>query len=204
MLQFTDHFIPSTNSPKSFPLRLLSIHSLPAYIHSLGLSWLRCRILHLALLIFMWFAWADLASLSRSFFIASFPSSALTVSQSFVLLINFLSLHSVSLSMTQTKMLNNTSLNTDPLGTLLIAGFHNLDVKLLTTTLWVWPVSQSPIHWVVHPSNLCLSKMKTKMLCVVLTVSHTLPLKGWRNIFFPQYHSVLLVAGLSVVPQCKW
>lgn len=47
--------------------------------------------------------------------------------------------------------------NTNPWGTFLVTGFH-MDIKLLTTMLWVLPSSQFLNPWLVHPSDLCLSE----------------------------------------------
>ncbi|KAK4831169.1 hypothetical protein QYF61_015639 [Mycteria americana] len=65
----------STNTPKSFSSGLLSIHSLPSLYLCLGLPRPMCRTLHLALLNFMRFTWSHSSSLSRSLWMASFPSS---------------------------------------------------------------------------------------------------------------------------------
>lgn len=39
------------------------------------------------------------------------------------------------------------------------------DTKPLITTVWVWPSTQFLIHWVLHPSNLHLCSLETRMLC---------------------------------------
>ena len=66
--------LPSTDTLKSFSSGLLSSHSLLNLYLCLGLSWPRCRTLHLAWLNFMRLVWAHLSSLSRSLWIASLPS----------------------------------------------------------------------------------------------------------------------------------
>lgn len=75
---------------------------------------------------------------------------------------NQLKVHSVPLSISLTKMLNNTS----PKSTceMPITGLL-LDIEPLTTTFWVWPFSQFLIHQVVHPPNPHLSSLKTRMSC---------------------------------------
>ena len=110
------------NTPKSFLVGLLSIHSPPSLHLFLVLPWPMCWTLHLALLNFMRFTQAHLSSLSRSLWVASLPSSVSTASHSLVSLANLLRVHSIPLSMSPTKMLNSTSPNTNPWGMALITG----------------------------------------------------------------------------------
>ena len=98
-------------------------------------------------------------SLSRSRWMASLSFSLLTTPYSLVLPANVLRVHSIPLSMSLMKMLNSTGPNNDPSGTPLVTDLH-LDIELLTATLWVRPLTQFLIHWVVHALNLCLSQFR--------------------------------------------
>ena len=79
-----------------------------------------------------------LSSLSRSLWMASLPSSVSATPHSLVSSANLLRVHSVPLSVSPTKTLNSASPNTD---------------------------SQFLTHWMVHPSNPCLSNLETRMSC---------------------------------------
>lgn len=57
---------PSTNSPESFSLGLLSVYSMTSLYLCLGLPRLRCRTFHLAFLRFLRFPWAILKPLNPS------------------------------------------------------------------------------------------------------------------------------------------
>ena len=103
----------STNTPKSFFSGLLSIRSLPSLSLCSGLPRPMGRTLHLALLNFTRFTRAHLLRLSRSLWMASLPSSVSTIPHSLVSLANLLRVHSISLSMSPTKMLNSASPSTD-------------------------------------------------------------------------------------------
>jgi len=72
-----------------------------------------CRTLHLAVLNFMRFAQAHLSSLARSLWMASLLS-VLTAPHSLLSSADLLRMHSVSLSVSPTKMLNNAGHSTDP------------------------------------------------------------------------------------------
>lgn len=108
--------------------------------------------LALGLVIFMRFAQAWLSSLSRSFWRASLPSSALAALLTLVSLANLLRVCSAPLPMLPTKMLNSTSPSINPWRTLFITGLH-LGVKLLIANLWVQPSSQFLIQQVVDSPN---------------------------------------------------
>ncbi|KAK4811770.1 LOW QUALITY PROTEIN: hypothetical protein QYF61_005338 [Mycteria americana] len=100
--------------PQVLSTGLLAIHSSPSLYPRLGLPRLRCMTLPLALLNFMSFARAHLSSLSRSLWMASLPSRVSTTPLSLVSSANLLRVPSVPLSMSPTKMLNNTGASTDP------------------------------------------------------------------------------------------
>lgn len=142
MLSFT-----ITNMPKSFSSGMPSIHSLPSLYLCLGLSWPMCRTLCLALLNFMRFTSAHHSCLSRH----PFPPVCWPRHKACC--------HhqacwgcTLSYSVLLTKMLNSSSTNTSPWGTLLVTGLH-LDIKPLTATPWVQPSSQFLVH-VVRPSSI--------------------------------------------------
>jgi len=83
-----------------------------------------CRTLHWALPNFMRLAWAHFSSLSRSLWMASLPSSVSTAPLSLVSSANLLRVHSIPLSVSPTKMLNNTGPSTNPCGTPLVINLH--------------------------------------------------------------------------------
>lgn len=135
MLQFTDHFIPIHQQPQVFPLR--------AALNPFIVNLYSCSGIILTQM-------QDLASGLVDLYKVCMCHPRKLVK---VLLDKILSLQCTDCTtqlgvtnklpedalnltvMTPTKMPNNTSLNMDPLRTLLIARFHDLDVKLLTTTL---------------------------------------------------------------------
>ena len=137
-----------TSTSKPFFTWLLSVHSLPSLYGCLRLPWPRLSILHLALLNFMRFAWANLSNLSRTLWMASLPSEVLTAPLSWV--------HPQTCwwSMSPVKLLNSTSPNIDPWRTPLITTLHQnihkiktqsqIDAtlsgteKLLLTTVFGW------------------------------------------------------------------
>jgi len=69
----------------------------------------------------------------------------------------------LSLTMSLMKILNNSGPSMDPWGTALVTSIH-LDIKPLTTTLWLRPSNQFLIHQTVHPSNPYLSSLERRML----------------------------------------
>lgn len=119
--------------------------------------------LSLALLNFMRFAPAHLSSLSGLLWMASLPSRVSTVTVSLVSSENWLRVHSIPLSVSPSRMLNNSGPSTNPVRQ------HS---SLLSTQtlkcwlwLWVWPPSQFFISHVAHQSNQWLSNLETRMSC---------------------------------------
>ena len=106
--------LSSINIYKSFTSGLLSSHSLPSLYLCLGLPLPKCRTLHLALLNFMRVTWAQLSRLSRSLWIASLLSYVPVTPLKLVSSANLMRVHSIPLSMSSTKKLNNTSSGTRP------------------------------------------------------------------------------------------
>jgi len=100
-----------------------------------------------------------------------FPSGMSIAPLSLVSSANLLKVHSIPLSVSSSKMLNNTSLSNNPWGMPLITG-HHLDSKPLTTTHWVWLSIQFLIQQVVHPSDPFFFNLVTRTSC--RTASNTL------------------------------
>lgn len=82
-----------------------------------------------------------------------FPPGVLTVPHSLVLSTNLVRVHLIPLSMSPTRVFNSSGSSAYPFTTPLIIGLH-LDIKLLTTALWMWPSSQFLFQ--VHASSPCL------------------------------------------------
>lgn len=102
-----------TNTSKSFSSGLLSVYSPPSLYLFLGLPQPRCSTLHLAFLNFIRVTQAHILSLSRSFWMTSLPSIALTTPYSLVSPGHLVRVHSSPLSMSPRKMLNSASPDTD-------------------------------------------------------------------------------------------
>ena len=153
----------STGTHKSFLAELLSITLAPSLYWYLGLPWPMCRTLHLILLNLMRFTQAHFLSLSKSLWMVFQPSSLLTAPLSLMSSANLLKVHSIPLSMSRMKILTSTGPSNDPWGTPLVTSLH-LDIAPLTTSLWMQPSKQFPIHWTVHPSNPPLSDLERRML----------------------------------------
>ena len=97
----------------------------------------------------------------------SHPSGMSTAPLSLVSSANLLSVHLISLSVSLMKIFNSTCPSTDPWGTPLVTNLH-LDIKPLTTTLWMQLSNQFLIHLTVHPSNPYLSNLERRVLWVTL------------------------------------
>jgi len=69
----------------------------------------------------------------------------------------------LNLVMSLMKILNSTGPSMDPSGTPPVTNLH-LDIKPLTTTLWLQPSNQFLIHPTVHPSNPYLPNLERRML----------------------------------------
>ena len=105
-----------------------------------------CRTLHLALWNFMIFPQEHFSKPVSVSLDGTHPSGVSTAPHSLVSPSNLLRVHSTAPFMSSIKMLNSASPNTNPWGMLLVTGLP-LDIKPLTTSLWVWPSSQFLIHW---------------------------------------------------------
>lgn len=83
--------------------------------------------------------------------------------------------------MSPRRVFNSSGTSAYPYRTLLIIGLH-LDIKLLTTTLWMWPSSQSLFPLEVHPSNPCLQFRAKEVLwdSVMLCASPS----RWHQLLF--------------------
>lgn len=84
-----------------------------------------------------------------------FLPSVSTVLHSLVLSANLQRVQLIPLFMSPTTVFNSSGTSSYPYRTLLIIGLH-LDIKLLTTPLWMCPSNQSVFQLEVHPSNPCL------------------------------------------------
>lgn len=100
-------------------------------ISQLRSSQIRSSILYLAFLNLIRFSWAHFSSLSRSLWIASLPSTVITVPPRLVLS-NLLRIHLIPLSGLLIKMVQSTDCRTNPWRTSLVTG---LDIDLLTAVL---------------------------------------------------------------------
>jgi len=161
----------------------------------IGVSWLRCRTLHLPLLNFMRFTRMHFSNQLMSLWKACHSSSVSTAPHSLVLA-NLLRPHSISLSALPAKTLNSGCPNTDSWGN---ATHH---WSPLGPQLWVWPSGQFLIHWVVHASNPRLSNLKTMMSC--RTASNTLHRSNWiTSTAFPLPNAVTLSKAATKFVRCN-
>lgn len=139
----------STNTAKTFSLRLLFIHSLPSLYLCLELPQPRYSTLHLALLNFV------RGPPLRPVQLLLGGISSLQQADHMVLSTNLLRVHSVSLSVVPAKLLNSSSANTHPWG-------HHLSlISIWILSHWqqlsrVQASSQCHIHCLVHLSSACL------------------------------------------------
>ena len=104
-------------------------------------EWPRCRTLRLTFLNFAGFTQDLFPRLSRSFWMASLPSSESTAPHSLVSSVNLLRVHAILLSMSLMKILSSICLSTDPWETPPVTGFH-FDIELFTRTLCMQPSIQ--------------------------------------------------------------
>jgi len=148
-------------TPKSFSAGLLSISSSSSLYWYRGLPWPRCRTLQLAFLNLMRFMQAHFFSCFRSLWMASYPSGMSTASLILASPANLVRVHSISLSRSLMKIFNSIGHSTDPWGTPLVSSVC-LDIKPLTTTLWLRPSNQFLIHQTDHLSNPRLSNSERK------------------------------------------
>lgn len=147
-------------------LRGLLTPSSPYLYRCLGLPWPRCCTLQLALLKLIRLTWA-FSSLSRSLWMASFPSALSAAPLCLVSSPNLVRMHSIWLSGSLKKNVKDHETQNE----LLIIGFY-LDTETLTTTFWKQPTTPFPIHWITQPSNPCISNLEIRMSC--RTISKTM------------------------------
>lgn len=152
----------SINIPKTFSFGLLPISAQPVCAWDCPNPSVGPCAWTLHLLNFMRSAWAHLSNLSMSLWMASLPCSMLTHAdtcwQSLVSAANLLRVPSITLSMTLTKMLISAGPSDGPWGMPFITGLP-LAIEMFTTALSL--PSSSQFHWVIHPSNICLSNLET-------------------------------------------
>lgn len=141
-----------TTIPGSF----FSIHPFLSMCWYQWVPWPSCRTLYLALLNFMKFPWAYLASLAISFWMTPLLSSILTTTLSCTL-----AEAALNHSMSSIKVLNSISLDmTHMRGTSCDSSlFGHWDVD---HHLWMQLSTQILLHWLVHPPNPHLSNLEVK------------------------------------------
>jgi len=157
-----------TTTRKSFSSGLLSVHSLPSLYLCLGLPQPICRTLHLALFSFMMFPLLQPVKVPLDGIPSLQCVNCTTQLGGISKLAEGAPNPTIRVADKDVKQCRSWYW---PLGIPLITGLH-LDVKLLTTSLWVQLSSQFLIHRVIHLSNPCLSSLETRVSCG--TVSNAL------------------------------
>ena len=122
-----------------------------------------CNTFHSAFLNVIKFLCACFVSLSRPLWMVSLPSVLSTAPLSLVLTPEFLRVHSTD-KVTEKDKKKTTGPDMVPSGRLLMTCLY-LDLKPLTTALWLQTSNQFFTDWVVQPSTLHISSTETSIWC---------------------------------------